>query len=229
MSFNKPLFEEKVVIGLKMLGLEYEQTQLDLLSMFSAEFFKWNSVHNLSSIHDENEYLSAHIMDSLGAINPILKVVELGFLSKDPKIVDLGVGGGFPGMVLAIFLPEFRFSLIDAVRKKTVFLNHVVGRLKLKNVNIFEQRIEHFAHQYPNAFDVTISRAFTELSAFVNYSRPLLHEGGVMFAMKSQKISEEIIALSESEKIILMEDLKIPFLDAYRCILAIQSMRKFSI
>jgi 16S rRNA (guanine527-N7)-methyltransferase len=229
MSFNKPLFEEKVVIGLKMLGLEYEQTQLDLLSMFSAEFFKWNSVHNLSAIQDENEYLSAHVMDSLGAINPILKTVHSGLLSKDAKIVDLGVGGGFPGMVLAIFLPEFRFSLIDAVRKKTVFLKHAAGRMKLKNVSIFEQRIEHFAQQYPNAFDATISRAFTELSAFVNYSRPLVREGGVMFAMKSQKISEEIIALSESEKIIWMEELKIPFLDAYRCILAIQSMRKFSI
>lgn len=229
MSFNRPLFEEKVQVGLKALGIEFNNSQVELLSLFSLEFFKWNGIHNLSAINDEAEYLSAHIMDSLAVIPPILKTVQLGHLPESAKVADLGVGGGFPGMVLAIFLPEFSFSLIDAVKKKTAFLTHVAGRLKLKNVAVFDQRIEHFAKAYPFSFDATISRAFTELSAFVNYSRPLVRENGIMFAMKSQKISEEMDALADTDKVLFLEELKIPYLDAYRCILAIQSMRKFSI
>ena len=227
MSFDKSLFEERVQEGLRTLGVEFEASQIELLSLFTTEFYKWNSVHNLSAIHDMSEYLGAHIMDSLGVIGPILKTVQMGLLPKNAKIADLGVGGGFPGIVLAIFLPNFEYSLIDAVRKKTAFLKHVAGRLKLKNVHVFEQRIEYFAKDHPLEFDATISRAFSELKMFVDYSKPLIKENGLMFAMKSQKITQELSSLEESEKVLFLEELNIPFLDAYRCILAIQSGRKF--
>jgi len=226
MSFNIAKFEERVRQGLELLEISSNSNQINQLITFSSEFFKWNSIHNLSAIHDEDDYLSAHVMDSLAVIQPILKTVRKGLLPKHAQIADLGVGGGFPGMLLAIFIPDFEFFLVEAIRKKTAFLQHIKGRLKLSNVHVIEQRIEHFAQLRPHSMDATISRAFTELKHFIEYSEPLLKEGGLMFAMKSQKITIELEGLPISYQVIFNDELKIPYLDAYRCILSIQSMRK---
>jgi len=226
MSFNITKFEEKVQQGLELLKVSCSASQISQLIMFSAEFFKWNSIHNLSAINDEDDYLSAHVMDSLAVILPILKTVQKGLMPEHAQIADLGVGGGFPGMLLAIFIPDFEFFLVEAIRKKTAFLQHIKGRLKLSNVHVIDQRIENFAQQRPHSMDATISRAFTELKYFIEYSEPLLKEGGLMFAMKSQKITIELEGLPISHQVIFNDELKIPYLDAYRCILSIQSMRK---
>ncbi len=226
MSFNLTKFESSVQEGLELLAIPFDSSQLNQLVMFSAEFFKWNSIHNLSAITDEQDYLGAHVMDSLAVIHPILKTVQKGLLPKHAQIADLGVGGGFPSMLLAIFMPNFEFFLVEAIRKKTAFLQHIKGRLKLTNVHVVEQRIEHFAQQRPHSMDATISRAFTELKHFIEYSDPLLKEGGLIFAMKSQKITVELEGLPISHQVVFNDELKIPFLDAYRCILSIQSMRK---
>jgi 16S rRNA (guanine527-N7)-methyltransferase len=227
--FDQSFFEARVQMGLGTLGLPFTALQLSQLSLFSVEFFKWNSIHNLSAIHSNEDYLGAHIMDSLGVIPSILKTAELGFLPKKAQIADLGVGGGFPGIVLAIFMPEFKYFLVDAVRKKTAFLQHVKGRLQLNNVTVVENRIEHFAKEFPGSMDATISRAFTELKNFIEYSRPLLKDQGIMFAMKSQKITIELEELPDNCRVIFNDELIIPYLDAYRCILSIQSMRKLQI
>lgn len=226
MSRVTATFEEKVLWGLDQLGLEATSQQLQQLRDFSEEYFKWNTVHNLSAIHDEHDYLSAHVMDSLGVVQSLLKMVKMGLLPSNTKIADLGVGGGFPGMLLAIFIPNFEFFLVDAVRKKTAFLLHAKGRLKLANVVVVEQRIEHFANTLTHKLDATISRAFSELGQFISYSEPLLKEQGIMFAMKSQKIPAELESLPKHYKVLLFEELTIPYLESYRCILAIQSMKK---
>jgi 16S rRNA (guanine527-N7)-methyltransferase len=227
--FDQSFFEARAQIGLGELGLTFTALQLNQLTLFSAEFFKWNAIHNLSAIHSNEEYLGAHIMDSLAVIPSILKTVDLGLLPKRAQIADLGVGGGFPGMVLAIFLPNFNYFLVDAVRKKTAFLQHIKGRLQLNNVTVVEGRIEHFAKESPFSMDATISRAFTELKNFIEYSQPLIKEKGVMFAMKSHKISSELEELPDGYSVIFNDELIIPYLDAYRCILSIQSMRKSNI
>jgi len=226
MSFNSTKFEEKVWQGLELLGISCNSSQINQLTVFSSEFFKWNAIHNLSAINDEDDYLSAHVMDSLAVIPPILKTIQEGLLPEQPQIADLGVGGGFPSMLLAIFMPNTEFFLVEAIRKKTAFLQHIKGRLKLTNVHVVEQRIEYFAQQRPHSVDATISRAFTELKHFIEYSEPLLKESGLMFAMKSQKITMELEGLPKGFQVIFNDELKIPYLDAYRCILAIQSMRK---
>jgi 16S rRNA (guanine527-N7)-methyltransferase len=226
MSFNITKFEERVQQGLELLEISFNSSQINQLIIFSSEFFKWNSIHNLSAITDENDYLSAHVMDSLAVIHPIVKTVQRGLLPEHAQIADLGVGGGFPSMLLAIFIPNFEFFLVEAIRKKTAFLQHIKGRLKLINVHVIEQRIEHFAQQRPHSMDATISRAFTELKHFIEYSEPLLKEDGLMLAMKSQKITVELEGLPKGYQVIINDELQIPYLDAYRCILAIQSMRK---
>ncbi len=226
MSFDKGLFESDLITGSKLLQLEHTDLQIQQMVNFSAEFFKWNAVHNLSSINSYAEYLGAHVMDSLAVVKPLLEKVHQGVLPHEPKLADLGVGGGFPGMLLAICLPHFDFYLVEAVKKKTAFLQHIKGCLKLNNVHVIDQRIEEFSKVAPYSMDATISRAFTELKNFVVYSTPLLKPRGVMFAMKSQKIKQEIEALPKDCQIIDAEELKIPYLDAYRCILTLQSMRK---
>ena len=226
MSFNSTKFEERVRQGLELLEIPCNSSQINQLIIFSSEFFKWNSIHNLSAIKDEDEYLGAHVMDSLAVIHPILKTVQKGLLPEHAQIADLGVGGGFPSMLLAIFIPNFEFFLVEAIRKKTAFLQHIKGRLKLTNVHVIEQRIEQFAQQRPHSMNATISRAFTELKHFIEYSEPLLKEDGLMLAMKSQKITKELEGLPKGYQVIFNDELKIPYLDAYRCILAIQSMRK---
>ena len=121
---------------------------------------------------------------------------------------------------------NFEFFLVEALRKKTAFLQHIKGRLNLTNVHVMEQRIERFAQQMPHSMDATISRAFTELKHFIEYSEPLLKEDGLMLAMKSKKITVELEGLPKGYQVIFNDELQIPYLDAYRCILAIQSMRK---
>jgi len=226
MILDNKLFEAELLDGLKELGLHHTQSNTRQLVDFSSEFFKWNAIHNLSAIHSYPEYLSAHVMDSLAVVNPLFKKVNEGLLPEDAKLADLGVGGGFPGMLLAIFMPDFEFYLVEAVKKKTAFLHHIKGVLKLKNVHVIDQRVEHFSRESPHSMDATISRAFTELKNFATYSEPLLKLNGVMFAMKSQKINQEIEGLPSNFQIIDSEELKIPYLDAYRCLLSLQSMRK---
>jgi 16S rRNA (guanine527-N7)-methyltransferase len=226
MSFDAQAFKADVRRALINLDILFNEDQMHQLEVFSLEFFKWNAVHNLSSIHSYEEYLGVHVMDSLAVIKPLLQKVQQSILPENAVIADLGTGGGFPGFLLAIFMPKFTFYLVDAVRKKTSFLEHAKGRLKLKNIQVVEQRIELFAKDYPAHFDATISRAFTELKHFVDYSEPLLKNGGLLFAMKSQKISQELLGLQDTCTVLSNDELKIPYLDAYRCILAMQFMRK---
>jgi 16S rRNA (guanine527-N7)-methyltransferase len=226
MIFDQKLFEADLMEGLKELNLTYTESNIQQLIEFSTEFFKWNTIHNLSAIRSYHEYLGAHVMDSLAVVNPLLKKAHQGILPNRAKLADLGVGGGFPGMLLAIFMPDVEFYLVEAIKKKTAFLQHIKGCLKLKNVSIIDQRVEHFSKDLPHSMDATISRAFTELKNFAAYSAPLLRPNGIMFAMKSQKINLEIDRLPSDFQIIDSEELKIPYLEAYRCLLSLQSMRK---
>jgi 16S rRNA (guanine527-N7)-methyltransferase len=226
MSFRGDSFLEEIPNALEVMNVVYTDSQITQLQIFSADFFKWNAIHNLSAINDYEEFLTVHLLDSLSVINPILEKVRLGYIPEDANIADLGTGGGFPGMLLAIFLPNIQFYLVEAVKKKTAFLEHMKGRLKFKNVHIIDQRIEQFSKEQPKKMDATISRAFTELKNFIRYSEPLLKNKGLMMAMKSHKMSQELSAVSSDYKLISIEELKIPGLDHYRCLLTLEFMRK---
>jgi len=226
MSFEGVVFQRDVKQALLELALPCNDQQLAKLEQFSNGFFKWNSIHNLSAITHYEDYLGVHLMDSLAVIAPLLQKVRLGLLPEDANMADLGTGGGFPGVLLAIFLPKMTFYLVDSIRKKTAFLEHIKGRLQLKNIHVIEQRIELFAKDYPLQMDATISRAFSELKHFVAYSKPLLKPNGLLFAMKSQKTDQELVDVQEDCMVLANEELKIPHLDAYRCLLTLQFMRK---
>jgi len=183
-------------------------------------------VHNLSAVNNFETLMRAHYLDSMSV------VPSVGYYLKDLdslapiKVADLGSGGGFPSIVLAILLPEINFYAIESIKKKTAFLQTIKIRLKLENYFVVDKRIEAFAKENPNIFDATISRAFTELNNFLDYSNSLIKGESLVFAMKSHRVDEELKRVIGDWRLIKNIELNIPKLDAYRCLLVMSSMRK---
>lgn len=226
MSVVESLQKEAFQKGLVQLHIELSEKQQELLLAYGQEFRKWNKIHNLSAIDQDEAFLTIHLMDSLALIPHLKTLVEEGLLPACPQIADLGAGGGLPGIPLAIALPEWRFVLVEAVKKKAAFLQHIKGKLKLENLEVIGERIELFANKRPHFADATISRAFTELKNFVNFSKDLIAENGLILAMKSQKAEVELAEIPEGWSLLKNISLEIPDLQAQRCLLILQSVRK---
>ena len=163
----------------KTIQVNLNHTQNRLFSIHAIELIKWTQKINITTITDPIEVASNHFLDSL---------VPAQFIPPEATLLDIGSGGGFPGIPLKVILPKLSVTLIDASRKKTSFLKHVVRTLKLNNIEALHLRAEDLAIQpsYMNRFDVIISRALTSLGAFVRLALPLLADGGVIIALKGE-------------------------------------------
>ena len=181
-----------IEFGVAELGIALSQQQVADLNVFLQELERWNRVHNLTSVEGEQASIDLHLIDSI-AILPIMREF-LPFTQA--QIADLGSGGGLPAIPIAIAEPNWRISLIEAVRKKTAFLQNVKGKLGLSNASIYSDRVEHVATQEPGKYDAVISRAFTSLDRFLDLAEPFLKPGGLVFAMKSKRADEELAAVS---------------------------------
>jgi 16S rRNA (guanine527-N7)-methyltransferase len=179
-------------LGVAELGVALSQKQVADLNTFLHELERWNRVHNLTSVEGEQASIDLHLIDSI-AILPIMRE----FLPPTQVcIADLGSGGGLPAIPIAIAEPNWSISLIEAVRKKTAFLQNVKGKLGLTNASIYSDRVEHVAGQEPGKYDAVISRAFTSLDRFLDLAEPFLKPGGLVFAMKARRADEELSAVS---------------------------------
>ena len=226
MQFNQLVFDQIIAEGEHSFTQKLTDAQIDQVQLFIQEFIKWNAVHNLSAVNNFETLMRAHYLDSMSVVPSVSNYLR-DLESPTPiKVADLGSGGGFPSIVLAILLPEINFYAIESIKKKTVFLHTVKIRLKLKNYFVVEKRIEVFAQENPNIFDATISRAFTELNNFLDYSNSLIKGESLVFAMKSQRVDEELKRVIGDWRLIKNIELNIPKLDAYRCLLVMSSMRK---
>ena len=215
--------EDLLALGIEELGLNLSEANIADLELFLQEMGRWNQVHNLTAIENEQDSVQLHLIDSI-AVLPVLRRHLVGL---SPKIADLGSGGGLPAIPIAIVQPEWRLTLIEAVRKKTAFLQHVRGKLKLKNIEVLSERVENVAVQQPAQFDAVISRAFTNLARFLDLSLPLLKPGGLVFAMKSKRADEEMANVSKNEwQLLADEALVIPNLSAERRLLVLTPVRK---
>jgi 16S rRNA (guanine527-N7)-methyltransferase len=175
----------------KTIGIDFDRTQNRLFSAHAAELIKWNRKINLTTITDPIEVASNHFLDSL---------VPARFMSPHAAMLDIGSGGGFPGIPLKVLLPELSVTLIDASRKKVSFLKHVIRTLKLDDIEALHMRAEDLADQpsYINRFDVIVSRALTSLECFVRLALPLLACGGLIMALKGQVGNVELADLQEN-------------------------------
>jgi 16S rRNA (guanine527-N7)-methyltransferase len=215
--------EGLLALGIEDLGLKLSATNIADLELFLQEMGRWNQVHNLTAIEGEKDSIRLHLIDSI-AVLPVLRRFLTG---PSPKIADLGSGGGLPAIPIAIVQPEWQLSLIEAVRKKTAFLQHVRGKLKLKNIEVLCERVEDAAVQQPAQFDAVISRAFTSLARFLDLSLPFLKPDGLVFAMKAKRADDEMKHVSmEKWRLVADEPLNIPNLAVERRLLVLAPVRK---
>lgn len=215
--------EGLLALGIEDLGLKLSATNIADLELFLQEMGRWNRVHNLTAIEGEKDSIRLHLIDSI-AVLPVLRQFLTG---PSPKIADLGSGGGLPAIPIAIVQPEWQLSLIEAIRKKTAFLQHVRGKLKLKNIEVLCERVEDAAVQQPGQFDAVISRAFTNLARFLDLSLPFLKPDGLVFAMKAKRADDEMKDVSmEKWRLVADEPLHIPNLAVERRLLVLAPVRK---
>ncbi|WP_228764605.1 16S rRNA (guanine(527)-N(7))-methyltransferase RsmG [Limnohabitans sp. Rim11] len=197
--------------GISALGLSLgEEAQKQLLD-YMALIQKWNKVYNLTALRDSQEILTHHLLDSLSAIGPLMQ--QTRSLDGAFSFLDVGSGGGLPGVVIAICCPGVNVTCVDAVSKKAAFVQQVAASLKLGNLKGIHARVETLS----GPFDVIGSRAFASLPDFVNWSSGALADGGVWMAMKGKLPEEEMSALPPMVQVFHVEQLLVPGLNAERC------------
>ena len=195
--------------GVQALGLVLTDAQIQHLLDYAALIQKWNKVYNLTALRDPADMLTHHLLDSLTAIAPLRRHTQ----GQPIKVLDVGSGGGLPGVVLAICMPELNVSCVDTVAKKAAFVQQVAVSLKLPNLRGLHARVESLTDPYK----VICSRAFASLPDFVTWSRSALAEGGVWMAMKGKHPQGEIDALPAGVQVFHVEPLTVPGLDVERC------------
>ncbi|MFT6394271.1 MAG: 16S rRNA (guanine527-N7)-methyltransferase [Methylophilaceae bacterium] len=179
---------EKLAAGIAEMGLqvspERQQSLLDYLVLLA----KWNKVYNLTAVRDPLEMVTLHLLDSLSVLSYI----------DGKSLLDVGSGGGLPGIVLAICLPDLQVTTIDTVQKKAIFMRQVKGELGLGNLQVVNARVEEYEAE---PFELVISRAFSDLGLFMALSQHLLAEGGCWLAMKGVSPQQDLEALKVKSKV----------------------------
>jgi 16S rRNA (guanine527-N7)-methyltransferase len=197
--------------GARALGLALTGEQIDQLLGYLDLIQKWNKVYNLTSVRDPKEMLTHHLLDSLAVIGPLMRHVDL---TAAKSLLDVGSGGGLPGVVIAIVCPQLQVSCVDTVTKKATFIQQVALTLKLPNLRGVHARVESMSGQ----FDVVTSRAFATLADFTALSKARLLPNGVWMAMKAKTVEQERAELVEGVDVFHVEPLLVPGLDEERCL-----------
>ncbi len=211
MALDLDALREPLKAGADALSLSLTEAQVEQLLAYLALLAKWNAVYNLTAVRDPQQMLTQHLLDCMAA---------LPAYAGAKRVLDVGSGGGLPGIVLAIWAqqaePQMQVHMIDTVHKKTAFLTQVKAELELSNAEVHTGRVEQLSDE--KKFDVITSRAFAELKDFVEWSGHLLEEGGQMIALKGQaEVSDkELAALPEGWALEKIQRLQVPGLGAER-------------
>lgn len=217
---EQPAGADRATLGraAETLGVELSDSQAEALLAYLALLAKWNRVYNLSAVRDPAAMLVQHVADSLAVVAPLRR--QTG--GRAARLLDVGSGAGLPGVVLAVALPELDVTCIDAVGKKAAFVREVAGALELKNLHAVHGRVEQLQTA---TFDLITSRAFASLADFVALTRQLCGGQTLWMAMKGRVPAKELAALPEGIGLFHVEQLKVPGLDAERCLVWLQEKR----
>ncbi len=199
--------------GISALGLSMSEGVQEQLLDYMALIQKWNKVYNLTALRDPQEILTHHLLDSLSAIGPLMR--QASSFDEAFSFLDVGSGGGLPGVVIAICCPKVKVTCVDTVSKKAAFVQQVAASLKLVNLKGLHARVETLT----GPFDVIGSRAFASLPDFINWSSGALAPKGIWMAMKGKLPEEEMAALPPTAQVFHVEQLQVPGLDAARCMI----------
>lgn len=179
-EFKKVLCKES-----KLQNIEIKEKQINNLSIYKDMLLEWNEKMNLTAITDDYEIIVKHFVDCLECSKAI---------TNEKKIIDVGTGAGFPGMVLAIYYPDIEFTLLDGLNKRLIFLQEVVNKLGLTNVKIIHGRAEEVVriNDLYDYYDASVSRAVANLPVLLEYVSPYVKVGGYSIVMKGDSVDEEI-------------------------------------
>ena len=211
-----------LVQGGKTFGIDLDEKAIEAFELYLKELVKWNQKFNLTAIRSEKEIVLKHFLDSL-SVYP--------HLPKLSSISDIGSGPGFPGIPLKIVEPNLAMTLIDSVRKKVDFQMHIIRMLGLKGIEAIHGRVQDkgILQSLGGRFDITLSRAFSDLRTFLVLSLPLLKEEGMAIAMKGTVNHKEIELLTEAEgaqyRLRKSVPLTLPFSSFKRTILLFQKQQ----
>ena len=203
--------QQRLAEGATALGLNLSAAQHAQLLAYLDLLAKWNKVYNLTAVRDPAEMLTHHMLDSLAVIAPLVRHTQGGAA----RVLDVGSGGGLPGVVIAICCPEMSVACVDAVAKKAAFVQQAAGVLGLSNLRGVHARVESITEPY----DVITSRAFATLADFTQWSAGSLGEDGVWMAMKGKHPTDEMAGLPPSVAVFHVEQLTVPGLNAERCLI----------
>lgn len=212
MSMVSPRHAEELVRGAHELGIELTARQQELLLAYLALLIKWNKAYNLTAVRDPDEMVSRHLLDSLSVVP---YVAEAG-----DNWLDVGSGGGMPGIPLAILFPERHFTLLDSNGKKTRFLTQVKLELRLSNMEVVHSRVEAFTPA--QSFSGICSRAFSSLADFVGWTRHLGNSETRWLAMKGLQPDDELQVLPQDFRLERTYVLKVPGCQGQRHLLILR-------
>jgi 16S rRNA (guanine527-N7)-methyltransferase len=198
--------------------------QADQMADHAIELMRWNQKINLTAIKDPRDTAIKHFIDSITTVSQI---------PKNSSVLDVGAGGGFPGIPIKIMRPDAFVTLADSSRKKINFLKNVIRRLELKSIEAHHCRIELFCQEvkFQRPFDVIVCRAFSSLKNFIRITLPLLSEKGVIIALKGDAVESEIEVLRKHaffykhNLTIDLEKYALPYIEARRCMVRIYQQK----
>lgn len=200
------------------LGVALTLEQAERLARYTQLLLRWNRVHNLTSIAQPEHALSHHLLDSLAIVPSLLQLTN----DQASRVLDVGSGGGLPGIPLAVASPEFDVTLIDRVQKKVAFLQQAKAELGLANLQPVHDRVEDYR---ASPFDLIVARAFSSLAQLVRSTRHLIAAHGYWCAMKGVVPAEELAELNQSKlgaRLTTTIKLRVPRLDAERHLLVLE-------
>lgn len=203
------------------LGITLKDRQVEQFLQYYEMLVEWNQVMNLTAITEYRDVMKKHFIDSLS-------LVKACDLQKNLSLIDVGTGAGFPGLALKIAFPDLKVTLLDSLNKRILFLNDVIDKLELKDVETVHGRAEDYAKpgKMREMFDICVSRAVANLSTLSEYCLPLVRIGGVFVSYKSEKISQELTDAKNAIKIMggdVMDQIEfmLPDSDFYRSLVVI--------
>jgi 16S rRNA (guanine527-N7)-methyltransferase len=230
MKTGSHTWKDIIVHGAAQSGIAVQPYQADQFAVHAGLLKEWNQKINLTAIDEPVEVAVKHFLDA---------IIPSRYIKPDSRLLDVGSGAGFPGIAIKVMIPTIEVTLVEATRKKVSFLKHVIRELHLNGISAIQSRIENLPPQAGSGFDVIVSRAFSNLSEFVEKSLPYLARGGLLMAYKGRGFTEETLDVqatpgTHKPSLISIKNIdrrfqmtivhfKLPFLELNRSLILLQS------
>ena len=214
-SWTEAQWMDAMAPVIEALGVNLDDVQRQRCAAYMGMLSHWNGTYNLTALRDASEMFTHHLSDCLAVLPHLAAHLARRVAPGPARLLDVGSGGGLPGVLLAIARPDLQVCCVDTVGKKAAFIRQVAAELRLPNLRAEHARVEDLRSQH----DIVTSRAFASLADFIALTRDRLAPGGVWMAMKGRAPEEELSDLPADIEVFHVEQLQVPGLDAERCLI----------